>query len=101
MLCAAAHNIYIPDPTIGMRAMQTQIVTALGGSPAFFSGVLASQTAALLAGELDERARLLSNTDLESLRMPTNAEMDTGSHSAILLVGQRTLRRQLKLAALD
>lgn len=92
------------------RGFHTQIVTALGGTPAFFSGVLASQTAALLAGELDERARLpvivideahlLANTDLEALRMLTNADMDTGSHIAVLLIGQPTLRRRLKLAVL-
>lgn len=102
--------IYVPDPTVGMRGIHTQIVTALGGAPAFYSGVLASQTAALLAGELDERARLpvvvideahlLTNTDLESLRMLTNSDMDTGSHFALLLVGQPTLRRRLKLAVL-
>ena len=79
---ASRHQIiYIPDPTISMRGIYTQIVTALGGSPAFYSGVLASQTASLLAAELDERSRLpvvvideahmLSNTDLEALRMLT------------------------------
>lgn len=102
--------IYISDPTIGTRGIQSQIVTALGGTPAFYSGVLASQTSSLLAGELDERARLpvvvideahlLTNTDLESLRMLTNTEMDTGSHFAMLFVGQPTLRRRLKLAVL-
>ena len=102
--------IYIPDPTITMRGIHTQIVTALGGTPAFYSGVLSSQTASLLAGELDERARLpvvvideahlLTNTDLEALRMLTNTDMDTGSHFAMLLVGQPTLRRRLKLAVL-
>ena len=107
----ARHQIiYIPDPTIGMRGIQTAIVTALGGVPAFYSGVLATQTASLLAGELDERARLpvivideahlLSNTDLESLRMLTNVDLDTGAHFAMLLVGQPTLRRRLKLAVL-
>src|SRR5680860_874559 len=108
---ASRHQvIYIADPTIGMRGIQSQIVTALGGQPAFYSGVLAHQTASLLAGELDERARLpvvvideahlLGNTDLESLRMLTNTDMDTGSHFALLLVGQPTLRRRLKLAVL-
>lgn len=102
--------IYIADPTITMRGIHTAIVTALGGTPAFYSGVLASQTARLLAGELDERARLpvvvldeahlLGNTDLESLRMLTNTEMDTGSNFALLLIGQPTLRRRLKLAVL-
>lgn len=102
--------IYIPDPTITMRGIHIAIVTALGGSPSFYSGVLASQTAGLLAGELDERSRLpvvvideahlLTNPDLEALRMLTNTEMDTGSHFALLLVGQPTLRRRLKLAVL-
>ena len=107
----ARHQIiYVPDPTVGMRGIQSQIVTALGGVPAFYSGVLAAQTAALLAGELDERARLpvivideahlLSNTDLESLRMLTNVDLGTGAHFAMLLVGQPTLRRRLKLAVL-
>lgn len=108
---ASRHQmIYIADPTIGMRGIQSQIVTALGGTPAFYSGVLAHQAASLLAGELDERSRLpvvvideahlLANTDLESLRMLTNTEMDTGSHFALLLIGQPTLRRRLKLAVL-
>ena len=32
--------------------------------------------------------------------MLTNTEMDTGSHFALLLIGQPTLRRRLKLAVL-
>ncbi len=102
--------IYIPDPTIGLRGIHTSIVTALGASPAFYSGVLASQSASLLAGELDERSRLpvivideahlLGNQDLEALRMLTNVNLDTASHFALLLIGQPTLRRRLKLAVL-
>lgn len=108
---ASRHQvIYIADPTVGMRGIHSQIVTALGGQPAFYSGVLAHQTASLLAGELDERSRLpvvvideahlLANTDLESLRMLTNSTLDTGSNFALLLIGQPTLRRRLKLAVL-
>jgi len=108
---ASRHQIiYIADPTITMRGIHTAIVTALGGSASFYSGVLATQTASLLAGELDERARLpvivideahlLANTDLEALRMLTNAGMDTESHFSMLLIGQPTLRRRLKLAVL-
>ncbi|WP_372700105.1 ExeA family protein [Arthrobacter sp. JSM 101049] len=108
---ASRHQvIYIADPTVGMRGIHSQIVTALGGTPAFYSGVLAHQTASLLAGELDERSRLpvvvideahlLANSDLESLRMLTNSALDTGSHFALLLIGQPTLRRRLKLAVL-
>ena len=49
-----------------------------------------------------DEAHLLTNTntDLEALRMLTNAKMDTGSHFAMLLIGQPTLRRRLKLAVL-
>ncbi|MDQ6739546.1 MAG: AAA family ATPase [Actinomycetota bacterium] len=108
---ASRHQvIYIADPTVGMRGIHSQIVTALGGQPAFYSGVLAHQSASLLAGELDERSRLpvvvideahlLANTDLESLRMLTNSTLDTGSNFALLLIGQPTLRRRLKLAVL-
>ncbi|MDJ0358573.1 AAA family ATPase, partial [Paenarthrobacter sp. PH39-S1] len=50
--------IYIPDPTIGIRGIRSTIVTALGATPAFYSGALAAQAASLLAGELDERSRL-------------------------------------------
>ncbi|GAA3322634.1 ExeA family protein [Paeniglutamicibacter sulfureus] len=108
---ASRHQvIYLPDPTITMRGIHATIVSALGGQPSFYSGVLATQTAALLAGELDERSRLpvvvideahlLSNTELESLRMLTNTALDTGSHFALLLIGQPTLRRRLKMAVL-
>ena len=108
---ASRHQvIYLPDPTITMRGIHATIVTALGGQPSFFSGVLATQTAALLAGELDERSRLpvvvideahlLSNTELESLRMLTNTRPGYRSHFALLLIGQPTLRRRLKMAVL-
>lgn len=102
--------IYIPDPTIGIRGIRSAIVTALGATPSFFSGALAAQAASLLAGELDERSRLpviivdeahlLGDEDLEALRMLSNVSMDTESHFALLLIGQPTLRRRLKLAVL-
>lgn len=102
--------VYIPDPTIGIRGIRSSIVTALGATPSFFSGALAAQAASLLAGELDERSRLpviiideahlLSNEDLEALRMLSNVAMDTESHFALLLIGQPTLRRRLKLAVM-
>lgn len=107
---ASRHQvIYIADPTIGMhpvpdRHRPGRAASVLLRSPG------AHQTASLLAGELDERARLpvvvideahlLGNTELESLRMLTNTGMDTGSHFALLLIGQPTLRRRLKLAVL-
>ena len=71
-------------------------------APRVLSGVLASQTATLL----DERARLpivvidgahlLTNTDLEALRMLMNSDMDTRSYFAMLLIGQPTLRRRFE-----
>ena len=106
--------VYIPDPTITMRGVHSRITSELGGQPQFYTGMLATQTAKLLAGELDERGRLpvlvldeahlLANRELESLRMLTNTDMDTASTFALILVGQPTLRRRLKLgglAALD
>jgi type II secretory pathway predicted ATPase ExeA len=102
--------VYIPDPTITLRGVHSQITAALGGQPQFHTGMLATQTAKLLAGELDERGRLpvvvideahlLSNQELESLRMLTNCDMDSQSVFALVLVGQPTLRRRLKLAVL-
>jgi len=51
-----------------------------------------------------DEAHLLDRVQLEEVRMLTNTEMDSRSPLAVLLVGQPTLRRQLKLgvfAALD
>lgn len=45
-------------------------------------------------------AHLLSQDQLESLRMLTNHELDASSPFALLLVGQPTLRRRMKLGAL-
>ncbi len=72
------------------------------------------QTCELLAAEEHERGRsvvlildeahLLGADQLEELRLLTNADMDSHSPFACLLVGQPTLRRRIKLgtfAALD
>src|ERR671939_1004682 len=72
------------------------------------------QTQVLLAAEEQERRRrvvllvdeahLLSPEQLEELRLLTNAELDSASPFALLLVGQPTLARQLRMgvfAALD
>ncbi len=51
-----------------------------------------------------DEAHLLTPDQLEELRLLTNAEMDSHSPFACLLVGQPTLRRRIKLgtfAALD
>jgi type II secretory pathway predicted ATPase ExeA len=51
-----------------------------------------------------DEAHLLTHDQLESLRMLTNHDLDATSPFALLLVGQPTLRRRIKLgnlAALD
>jgi type II secretory pathway predicted ATPase ExeA len=103
--------VYTPDPTVAMRGVCSRIAWALGGQPQSYKGMPATQAAKLLAGELDERGRLpilvvdeahlVSNQELESLRMPTNTDMDTGSVFALVLIGQPTPRRRLKPAVLS
>jgi type II secretory pathway predicted ATPase ExeA len=106
--------IYLPDPTIGVRGINHQIVARLGGQPLIHHATLVPQAADALALEHAERGRvpilvideahLLDHAQLESIRMLTNHEMDSTSPFACLLVGQPTLRRRLKtttLAALD
>ena len=106
--------IYLPNPAIGSRGLHMHLVYALGGVPRFHTAALINQTADLLAAETDERnktvllvcdeAHLLSADQLEQLRLLTNADMDARSPLALVLLGQPTLRRRLKLghfAALD
>lgn len=106
--------IYLPNPTIGVRGIHHQIVTALGGHPLVHHATLVPQAAEALATEHAERGRtpvliideahLLDHPQLESIRMLTNHDMDSRSPFACLLVGQPTLRRRIKLgvlAALD
>ena len=106
--------IYLPNPTVGVRGIHHQIVTALGAPPATHHATLVPQTVDALAVEQAERGRtpvlvideahLLDHAQLESIRMLTNHDMDSTSPFACLLVGQPTLRRRIKLgvlAALD
>lgn len=103
--------IYIANPTITTRGIHLTITTALGAHPEHATGPLAHQTARLLAQELDERGRLpvlvldeahlLTDHELESLRMLTNSDMDATSTFALILAGQPTLRRRLKMAVLS
>ena len=102
--------IYLPNPTVGVRGIHHQIVTALGGQPLVHHATLVPQTADALATEQAERGRtpvlvideahLLDHPQLESIRMLTNHDMDSASPFACLLVGQPTLRRRMKLGAL-
>ena len=106
--------IYLGNPAVGGRGLYGCIVTALGGIPRFHKAALIPQTIDLLAAEEHERGRttilvldeahLLDADQLEELRLLTNADMDSHSPFACLLVGQPTLRRRIKLgtfAALD
>ena len=106
--------IYVGNPAVGARGLYAAIVAALGGVPRFHKASLIPQAADALAAEENERgkrvvvvvdeAHLLAADQLEELRLLTNAEMDSHSAFACLLVGQPTLRRRIKLgtfAALD
>ena len=110
----AHHIIYVATPTFGTRGLYLTIVHALGAKPRVQKADLIAQTQTLLAAEEHERRRrvvviideahLLAPDQLEELRLLTNAEMDSQSPFALLLVGQPTLARQLRLgvfAALD
>lgn len=90
------------------------LVHALGAKPRAQKADLIAQTQTLLAAEEHERRRrvvfiideahLPAPDQLEELRLLTNAEMDSQSPFALVLVGQPTLARQLRLgvfAALD
>ena len=114
-LDASRHTIvYLPNPAIGSRGLHMHLVYALGGVPRFHTAALINQTADLLAAETDEKnktvllfvdeAHLLTPDQLEQLRLLTNADMDARSQLGVVLLGQPTLRRRLKLghfAALD
>jgi type II secretory pathway predicted ATPase ExeA len=106
--------IYLGNPAVGGRGLYAGIVRTLGGVPRFHKAALIPQTIDLLAAEDHERGRtvvlvldeahLLDTDQLEELRLLTNADMDSHSPFAALLVGQPTLRRRIKLgtfAALD
>ena len=110
----AHHIIYVATPTFGVRGLYLTIVHALGAKPRAQKADLIAQTQTLLAAEEHERRRrvaviideahLLAPEQLEELRLLTNPEMDSQSPFALLLVGQPTLARQLRLgvfAALD
>jgi type II secretory pathway predicted ATPase ExeA len=111
---AAHHIVYLANPAVGTRGLYSTIVRALGAVPRGFKAELVAQVQGLLAAEEHERRRrvvlivdeahLLTPDQLEELRLLTNADMDADSPLALLLVGQPTLARQLRMgvfAALD
>ena len=106
--------IYLANPAVGTRGIYCQIVCALGGEPHHYKANLIPQACELLERERTERskqvvmlideAHLLSPAQLEELRLMTNAEMDSKSPFAGILLGQPTLRKRLRMgtfAALD
>jgi type II secretory pathway predicted ATPase ExeA len=106
--------IYLPNPQIGVRGIHGAVAQALGQAPRFHHATLIPQVEAALAAEADERNRhvvlaieeshLLTSEQLEAARMLTNHDLDSGSPLTILLIGQPTLKRRLRvgdMAALD
>jgi type II secretory pathway predicted ATPase ExeA len=103
-------TIYIGNPSVGVRGINNHIVTALGGVPRFHHATLVPQAADALAAEAAERGRtptliideahLLTHDQLESIRMLTNHNLDSGAPFAALLIGQPDLRRKMRLGVL-
>jgi len=106
--------VYLPNPQVGVRGIHGALAQALGQAPRFHHANLIPQVEAAIAAEADERnrnvilaideAHLLTGEQLESTRMLTNHWLDSGSPLTILLIGQPTLRRRLRvgdMAALD
>ncbi len=114
-LDASRHTlIYLPNPQVGVRGLHGAAATALGQAPRFHHATLIPQVEAALAAEASERNRnvilaideshLLTGEQLEAVRMMTNHDLDSGSPLTIVLIGQPTLRRRLRvgdMAALD
>ncbi len=114
-LDASRHTlIYLPNPQVGVRGIHGAVALALGQAPRFHHATLIPQVEAALAAETDERNRhvilaideshMMSGDQLEAVRMLTNHDLDSRSPLTILLIGQPTLRRRLRvgdMAALD
>jgi type II secretory pathway predicted ATPase ExeA len=109
-LDASRHTtIYLGTPGVGLRGMYASIVAALGATPRFHCASLIPQTQDLIAAENAERGKavvvicdeshLLDAETLEGLRCLSNDGMDAESRFSLLLLGQPTLRRRLRLGA--
>lgn len=106
-LDASRHTVlYLGTPGVGLRGIYGLIVTALGGTPRFHHAALIPQAQELLAAETAERgkqvlliideAHLLDAESLEGVRCLSNMGMDQTAPFCLLLLGQPTLRRQLR-----
>ncbi len=101
--------IYLGNPAVGSRGLYWGIVHRLGGTPRFLKATLIPQATEAIAAETEERGRrvvlvvdeahLLGADQLEELRLLTNADMDSTSPFALVLVSQPTLRQRLRLGA--
>ncbi len=109
-LDTSRHTIlYLGTPGVGLRGLYAAIVSGLGGIPRFYCSALIPQAQELLAVEAEERskqvvllvdeAHLLDAESLEGLRCLQNADMDQVTPFTLLLLGQPTLRRRLRLGA--
>ncbi len=109
-LDASRHTtLYLGTPGVGLRGMYGSIVSGLGSVPRFHAASLIPQTQDLLAAESAERGKavtvvvdeshLLDADTLEGLRCLSNAGMDAVAPFSLLLLGQPTLRRRLRLGA--
>jgi type II secretory pathway predicted ATPase ExeA len=102
-------TIYLGTPGVGLRGLYGSIVSGLGGLPRFHSASLIPQTQDLIAAEGAERGKavvivcdeshLLDADTLEGLRCLANDGMDAESRFALVLLGQPTFRRRLRLGA--
>ena len=106
--------IYLANPAVGTRGIYCQIVSALGGEPHHYKANLIPQACELLDRERAERVKAGRHADrrgafaltrpARGARLLTNAEMDSQSPFAGILLGQPTLRKRLRMgtfAALD
>ena len=109
-LDASRHTVlYLGTPGVGLRGIYATIVTGLGGRPRFHCAALIPQAQELLGAETAERAKqvllvvdeahLLDADCLEGIRCLSNASMDRTAPFCLLLLGQPTLRRRLRLGA--
>ena len=89
--------IYLPNPQIGVRGIHGAVAVALGQAPRFHHAALIPQVEAALAAEADEKNRhvllaideshMLTGEQLETVRMLTSHNLDSGSPLTIFLIG--------------